>query len=111
MHYLQATLAFVASYFVTVKAVTWILQWLVAIWAQAKPGKDGTRSIAAVVAVMFVSPGPWVVAVLVGLAAHFRDAWWAVWAACGSVAGLVFLAGVTAYVMQRQKRRQGEHAA
>ena len=104
MELVQPILAALLGWLVTLKLLSWLMQWGWGIWTQvsADPAK---RSVIAVLAATFLVPGPWVLAIVVALVVRYFDAWWAVWVAAGAGGGVVFF--LWAIVVARKRVREG----
>lgn len=111
MEILQTSLAVISGCLVALKSFTWVAEWLLGIWDQLKRGKEESRNLAALLAAVFLFAGPWVLVILVALVAKFKDAWWAMWVACGFGAGLLFIAGTTILTIRGHRKERDKNAA
>lgn len=109
--FLRTSLAVIVGFLAALKSFTWVAEWLLGIWDQLKRRNEASRNIGALLAAVFLPAGPWVLVILVALVAKFKDAWWAMWVACGFGAGLLFIAGTTVVLIRRQKKEREQNAA
>ena len=97
-------LAVILGCFVTLKLLSWVMQWLWGVWTQVS-AEPAQRSSLAVIAAALLVPGPWVLFIIAALTVKFVDTWWALWVAVGAGGGVIFF--VWAIFEGRRRVREG----